>query len=367
MATTPTSTSTSIIKKLLILFLVFAGLYYAKDFLMSLTIGAVIATFFLPFCKWMEGKKVPKGLAVLTCLLVLLMAIAGVVSLFGWQISKLTKDIPLIKQQILEIGNRIQLYIYNHSGISALQQAQLLKDEQPSYTGIIQSMAVSLAYIYVNFILVLAYIFLLLYYRSHIKHFFLKLSAPSQQKEMEQVVNSIAHVSQQYLVGLAKMIVCLCVMYSMGFSIVGGKNALLFAVLCGLLEIVPFIGNITGTALTVLVASVSGASLPMLGGIVGIYGMVQFIQGWLLEPIIVGPQVKINPLFTIIALVIGELVWGIPGIFLAIPIIAMFKIVCDHVESLKPLGFLIGETETKDVEPGFIKKIIKRFIKNRNK
>ncbi|TAL57182.1 MAG: AI-2E family transporter [Bacteroidetes bacterium] len=314
----------------------------------------------------MERKKVLKGLAALICLLVLLMAIAGVVSVLGWQISELTKDITLIKQQVVEIGSRVQLYIFNHFGISAFQQTQLLKEEQPSYTGIIQMMAGSLAYFYVNFILVLAYIFLLLYYRSHIKHFILKLFLHSRQKEMEHVVDRVTHVSQQYIVGLSKMIVCLWIMYGIGFSVLGVKNALFFSFLCGLLEIVPFIGNITGTILTVLVAAVHGASFPMLGGIIGIYGAVQFIQGWLLEPILVGPQVKINPLFTIIALVIGQLVWGIPGIFLAIPITAMFKIVCDHIEPLKPLGFLIGETETRKREQGFIKKIRSWFQKSRN-
>ena len=146
-----------------------------------------------------------------------------------------------------------------------------------------------------------------------------------------------------------------------GFSILGLKNPLFFAFLCGLLEIVPFIGNITGTIITVLIAAVNGANFFVLIGIVGTYGIVQFIQGWLLEPFIVGSQVKINPLFTIIALVIGELVWGIPGIFLAIPLIAMFKIVCDHIESLKPYGFLIGEIESAKAELGFIERVKNRM------
>jgi predicted PurR-regulated permease PerM len=227
-------------------------------------------------------------------------------------------------------------------------------------------MAGSLAYVYVNFILVLVYIFLLLYYRDHIKHFFLKLSPSAQQGEVAQVVTRVAHVSQQYLVGLTKMIVCLWIMYGIGFSLLGVKNALFFAILCGVLEIIPFVGNITGTALTVLVSAAQGAGFPMLGGLIAVYGVIQFIQGWLLEPIIVGPQVKINPLSTIIALVIGQLVWGIPGIFLAIPITAMFKIVCDHIESLKPLGFLIGETETHQ-EQDFTKRIKSWFKKSLHK
>ena len=125
----------------------------------------------------------------------------------------------------------------------------------------------------------------------------------------------------------------------------------------GLLEIIPYVGNVIGIVLTLIVAASYGADLSMLGGIDLVYGIIQMILGWVLEPLILEPQVIINPLFTIFALVIGELVWGISGMILAIPMIAMFKIVCDHIEPLKPYGFLIGETETKRKELGFIKKI----------
>lgn len=340
------------------LFLVFAGLHFAKEFLMPIAIGAVLATLFLPFCKWMERKKVPRVLATLICLLTLLLGIAIIGALLGWQISELMNDFELIKQKALELANKIQLYIFNHLGITADKQWQLLKEQQFSFIGIIPYMASSMASILGNFILILVYLFGILYFRNHIKQFLLKLAPPAQREEMEQVVLSTTKVSQQYLVGLAKMIACLWILYGIGFSIIGVKNALFFAILCGLLEIVPFIGNIVGTSLTLLVAAVHGASLPFLGGIVLTYGIVQLIQGWLLEPMMVGPQVKINPLFTIIALVLGELVWGIPGIFLAIPLTAMFKIICDHVESLKPYGFLIGKIEGGKLELKETKKII---------
>ncbi len=352
-----TASETSIIKKLLILFLVIAGLHYAKDFLMPLSIAGVLATLFLPFCTVMEKNRVPKGLAVLICLLVFLITIAAVGYLLGWQISALAGDFAQLKQRSIETFSRIQEYIFNHLGISTEKQSEILNNEQPRFTVIMQVLAGSLAFVLTNFILVLAYIFLLLYYRVHILHFLLKLSSPAKRTEMGEVLSKVAHVSQQYLLGLAKMIFCLWIMYGIGFSIIGVKNALFFAILCGLLEIIPFIGNITGTTLTVLVAAVQGASLPMLAGIIVTYGTIQFIQGWILEPLILGPQVKINPFTTIIALVLGELIWGIPGIFLAIPITAMFKIVCDHIESLKPYGFLIGEIERKKAQPDFIKKI----------
>lgn len=352
-----TMTATAAVKKLLLFFLIFAGLYYTKAFLMPLCIAGILATLFLPFCHWMERRGLPKGLAAFVSLLTLVLLIATLFTFIGWKFSGLITDVALIKQKAIETFDSAQQYIFSHLGISIEQQSQMLKDEQPSIRGIMQMLLGSVTYVLTNLILVLAYVFFLLYYRGHIKNFLLKLTKPAQQSEMEHVISTSTYVSQQYLLGLSKMIVCLWVMYGVGFSIIGVPNALFFAILCGLLEIVPFIGNLTGTTLTVLVAAIHGGNFTLLGGIVITYGIVQFIQGWFLEPLILGPQVKINPLFTIIALVLGELVWGIPGIILAIPITAIFKIICDHIDSLKPYGFLIGEVETGKKEVGFIKRI----------
>jgi predicted PurR-regulated permease PerM len=359
-----TTTSVSVIKKLLVLFLVFAGLHFAKNFLMPLSIGAVLATLFLPLCKRMECNKIPRGLAALLCLLLLVFSIAAVGSLIGWQIFELTDDFDLIKLRSIQVFDHIQEYIFSHLDISVEEQSQILRGQQKNITDIIQGIAGSLTSIFTYFILILVYVLFILYYRSHLKQFIIKLAPASQKEEIEKVVYSVAEVSQQYLLGLFKMIVCLWIMYGIGFSLLGINNALFFAFLCGLLEIAPFIGNITGTTITVLVAAVQGSSLSILLGVIGTYGVIQFIQGWVLEPLIVGSQVKINALSTIIALVIGELVWGIPGIFLAIPLIAMFKIICDHIQSLKPYGFLIGETVSRKGEPGFIKQL-KNFSKKK--
>jgi len=362
-----TSDSSSIIKKLLLLFLIVAGLYYAQVFLMPLCIAGILATLFLPFYKWMEKKKVPKALAGLICLLVLLLIITGIGAMLIWQISQLTKDFSMLTEKVIETSNHIQEFIFSNFGITPKKQTQMLSNEQLSITGIIQTVAGSLLSIFTFFILVLVYVFLFLYFRVHIRRFILKLATPSQQKEIGQVLTSVTLVSQQYLLGLAKTIGLLWIMYSIGFSLIGVKNPLFFAILCGMLEIVPYVGNITGTTLTLLVALVQGAGLPLLIGIVIIYMLIQAIQGWVLNPIILGSQVKINAFTTIISLVIGNLIWGIPGVFLAIPLIGMFKIVCDHFEPLKPYGFLIGEIETHKNKPDFTLKMMKWFTKKKDK
>jgi predicted PurR-regulated permease PerM len=359
-----TAKSSSFLQKLALLFLVIIGLYFAQDFLIPLCIGGILATLFLPFCNWMEKKKIPKGFAVFISFLLLLLLIFLLISLLGFKISELINDFEIIKQKGIEAGSKIQKFIFDTLNLTIAEQDKILKSEQPSYKNMAQVMLGSMTSFLSSSILLMAYFIFLLYYRKHIKNFLVQLTPKSQQEEMQEIIQKVATVSQQYLIGLSKMIFLLWIMYGIGFSIIGVENAIFFAILCGLLEIIPFVGNITGTILTVLIAATNGANTQLLFGIVIVYGIVQFIQGWVLEPLIVGSQVKINSLFTIVALVLGELLWGIPGIILAIPLTAMFKIVCDHIEPMKPYGFLIGEIETPKKETVFVEKI-KKFIKSK--
>lgn len=354
--------SSSFLYKLALVFLILLSLFIAKDFLIPLCIASILAALFLPFCNWMQLKKLPKSIAVFICIISLLLLISALLTLLGWKISELFNDLTLIKQKSVETGNAIQQYIFNHLNISVEEQFSILKNEQPSYASVFQLIFGSLTSFISSFILVVVYFAFLLFYRNHIKNFLLKMAPTSKKEEMQFVIYNATRVSQQYLLGLSKMIFLLWIMYGIGFSIIGVKNAIFFAILCGLLEIVPYVGNITGTVLTVLVAAIHGGSPTLLFGIVIVYGTVQLIQGWILEPLILGPQVKINPLFTIIVLVIGQLLWGIPGIILAIPLTAIFKIICDHVEAMKPYGFLIGEIENPKKKTAILQKV-KHFFK----
>jgi predicted PurR-regulated permease PerM len=146
-------------------------------------------------------------------------------------------------------------------------------------------------------------------------------------------------------------------MYGIGFTIVGVQNALFFAILCGTLEIIPFVGNVTGTSLTVLMALAQGGGSSMVIGVLVTYGLVQFIQSYMLQPLVVGKDVDINPFFSILVLVLGEAVWGIGGMVLAIPLLGMTKIIFDHIEPLKPYGYLIGGDDEKQPDKPFWQKV----------
>ena len=352
-----TTSLDSVIKKMAIVFLIIIGLYFAQKFLIPFCISSILATVFLPFCNWMEKNKFQNLLAVFISFLCLLSIVFILASLVGFQISELISDAELLKQKISESAKIFQQYIFDTLNISVKEQNNILKNEQPSYSNMAQSMLGSMTGFFSDTILMFVYFILLLYYRRHIKSFLVHLANKSQQTEMAQVIEKVAAVSQQYFIGLSKMIFLLWIMYGIGFSALGVKNAIFFAILCGVLEIVPFVGNLIGTTLTVLIAAINGADTEVLIGIIIVYMVVQFIQGWILEPLIVGSQVKINSLFTILALVLGELLWGIAGIILAIPLTAMFKIICDHFEPMKPYGFLIGEIASARKKSKIVEKL----------
>jgi predicted PurR-regulated permease PerM len=213
-----------------------------------------------------------------------------------------------------------------------------------------------------NSVLVLVYIYLFLYFRSHLQRFILRLTPADSRKKTGEVIEKSTGVASGYMSGMAMMIGCLWIMYGIGFSIIGVKNAVFFAILCGLLEIVPFVGNLTGTATTILFSLAHGAETNTIICIVVVYAIVQFVQSYLLEPLVVGRAVNINPLATILIIVLGEIVWGIPGMILALPVLGVFKIVFDNVPGLEPYGFLVGEDEKNEAGDYPIIRSIKRLF-----
>ena len=341
------------------LFLVFAGLYYARAFLIPVAFAGLLSMLFLPISRKLENRGWSRAMAVLVCVLMLVLVIAGIVGLITWQITDLASDVNNMEQSVQQMINKFRQFISTNLGISKEQQDQLLKSQQSSggqAGSILTGFAGSVMGILVDLLLVLVYIFLFMYFRRHLKAFILKLVPQAEKKNAQSIIHDIQQVAQQYLSGLGLMIVGLWIMYSIGFSIVGVKNAFFFAILCGLLEIVPFVGNLTGNALTILMALTQGGGINMVIGILITYAIVQFIQSYILEPLVVGAEVNINPLFTIIIIVVGETVWGIAGMVLAIPLLGIVKIICDHIEPLKPYGFLIGEETKKKNKGGLIEK-----------
>lgn len=341
-------------------------LYYGKEFLIPVAFAGILSMLFLSVSNRLEKKGLSRGAAALWCVLALLLAVALIAALITWQVSSLSENAPQMEQRITKMVSQVKESVSNTFGISKEKQQEMLQKQQQQGGGGLSKVATGIVSSIIGFLvdglLTMVYIFLLLTFRSHLKKFILQLVPADEKTKAGKIITQSSKVARQYLSGMGIMIVILWIMYGIAFSIIGVKNAIFFAILCGLLEIIPFVGNLAGNALTVLMAITQGGGASMIIAILVTYAVVQFVQSYILEPLVVGAEVNINPLFTILAIVAGELIWGVPGMILAIPILGVSKIVCDNVDGLKPIGFLIGkekkgkESSLKEKVKGWFKK-----------
>ena len=332
----------------------FAGLYFSAPFVIPIVLAAVLAMLFIRLSNYFESKGVSRGIASLFCLLIFVFSVALIIFLLSMQFASLTENIDEMKARLYGTFNNFRAWIDTTLGIDNKQQKEIIEKQDSNTSQMLFKFASGMISIAINAVLVLVYMYLFLLYRNHIKKFILKLVARTDKEDTDIVVHKAGKVSQKYLGGLASMIVMLWIMYGIGFSIIGVENAIFFAVLCGLLEIIPFIGNLTGTSVTVLAVLAQGGGNDKVIGVLVVYFLVQFIQTYILEPLVVGDQVNINPLFTIMAIVLGEMVWGVAGMILAIPLLGMIKIVCDNHPDLQAYGFLIGPENPKQKKTSVI-------------
>ncbi len=196
-----------------------------------------------------------------------------------------------------------------------------------------------------TFLLTFVYIFFFLLYRNKFKQSILKMVPDENREKTKKVLSDSSRLSQNYLAGRLILIVFLAILYSAGLSISGVKHAILISVLAALLSLIPYIGNLIGFFLAIGMAFFSGSGLSGAAGVAITFAVAQFVESYILEPYIVGDKVGLNPVVTILVVVLGEAVWGVVGMLIAIPALGIIKVICDHIPVLKPLGYLLGNED----------------------
>ncbi|HTI06957.1 MAG TPA: AI-2E family transporter [Puia sp.] len=331
-----------------LLLLVLSGtiLYLAKPVLEPLAIAAILALVFMPFCNWLEKKGMRTTGAALVCGFLLALIMAGIGTLLAWHIKNIGNDLSEIRANFSRLTDGWGHLLHDSLGIGPKKTKNLITSPDAISVGDVSrtaSLAIEMFIgLLVNLLLILVYMIMLLCLRPRIKEFILRLAPIDQQSRTHAILARCVRVVQQYLTGMSFVIGCLWILYSIGFSAIGVKNAIFFAILCGVLEIIPFVGNLTGSALTSLMALTQGGGTTMVLEVLLTYAFIQFLQFYIISPLVMQTQLSIHPLFTILILITGELIWGIPGMILAIPILGIAKIIFDNIEKLQPLGALIG-------------------------
>ena len=337
-----------------------AILYFSKPVLMPLAIAGMFALVFMPLCRWLEKKGWPTVVSALFCGLIFALILAAILIFIVWHVQHIAADFSDIRQHFTGYLHGFRQYLHDRFGMDTLKKDSPLPiPVQPNNDGITR-IAASLMGIVLSFaidlLLILVYLIMLLCLRHEIRLFILRAFSKESTGKMEIVLTQSVKVVQQYLWGLAIVIGCLWIMYSIGFTLVGVHTPIFFAILCGILEIIPFVGNITGSTLTCLMALSQGGGFRMVLGVILTYMLIQGIQFYIISPLVMRTQVSIHPLFTIVILFAGDLVWGISGMILAIPALGIVKIVCDHMENLQPLGRLLGENRPTGPGIGWLRR-----------
>lgn len=193
--------------------------------------------------------------------------------------------------------------------------------------------------------LVFIYVFFFLLYRQKVKKSLLKLIPHGQRKRTSDIINNSIDVAKSYLAGKFLLILFLAVFYSGGMLLIGVKYAIFAGIVAAILTLIPYFGNIIGGGIALLLASVSGGSLWVILGVAGVFLIGQMIENYVLEPYIVGRQVELNPIVIIVVVVLGEAVWGVMGMVLAVPVTAIVKVIFDNIPMTEALGYTLGNED----------------------
>jgi predicted PurR-regulated permease PerM len=334
---------------LLLFFLVIGGLYIAQTFLVPLAFAAILAMLLTPMCNKLEHLGITRPLAALICVLVLLLFFFGLGMVLSTQIASFTEQLPQIERQISQKLQQAQQFVQQRLGISPQEQQSAIQGQSGYTPGSITSAVIgflgSFTSTLASMLLTLVYLYMLINYRQRFKTFILKLVSDEQEEKTRRVISDSSSVAQQYLVGRGMLILILAVMYSIGLKLIGLDNAILISLLAALVSIIPYIGNIIGVAIPLLMALAQGGDAMLFLGIIVVFSVAQFVESYILEPYVVGAEVDIHPFFTVVVIIAGEIIWGIPGMILAIPLVGILKIVMDNIKALHPYAYLIGDTE----------------------
>ncbi len=202
-----------------------------------------------------------------------------------------------------------------------------------------------------NTVLVILITYFMLLYRTAFKNFFLSQVNPKSRKTLEQLFVQIQKLTKRYMMGQGLVILILGFLIGSGLWLIGVPYPFFWGFLAGFLELIPYVGTTIGGILPFTYMLVISDTLWQPWAVIGLYIIIQQIEGNIISPNIMGPSMKINPLFIILGLFLGGFIWGISGMILALPILAISKEIFRSFDVLKPMSYLMedGLSRKKDI------------------
>ena len=339
-------TKTALILIILVLF--FGGIYYAAPFFKPLAVAFLIALLVLPVARKAERFGASRLWGSIAAMTVATLFLAIIFGLFAYQANKMSDNSDQLEEKGRQKIEELKSGILQRTGITPKQlDATFEKIGHSKIQSTAKNIASGILSSITDLFLTFVYAYLFLYYRSHLKRFILKLVSNDNRTKARDLMEDSADVALQYLAGKFMLIGMLAVIYAIGLTLLGVKYGIFYGVLAALLSLIPFIGNMIGAMFPIIMAVVYNDTTTALGVII-LFGVAQFIESYLLQPLVVGKKVNINPMMTILIAVLGGMLWGVPGMIVAIPYLGIIAIIFSRIEELKPIGFLLSNEEEED-------------------
>ena len=323
-------------------------LYVGQDILVPLIFATIIAILLNPVVNFLCGKGLNKVLAILFVLIVALIIIGALMYFIGSQVSAFTESLPEFKQKISAIFTDLTEWVSQKFNVGKPKIAALV--DKTTGEGMSNSSAVigqtlgTIGGVLALVFLLPVYTFMILFYKPLLLDFIAQLFQRDKHKVVAEVLMQTKVLIQSYLVGLLLEAALVAALNSAALLIIGIKYAILIGIIGALLNLIPYIGGLVAISIPMLLAIATREPIDALWVFIA-YIIVQFIDNNFFVPKIVASKVKINALVSIIVVLVGGALWGVSGMFLAIPLTAIIKVIFDRIEPLAPFGFLLGDNQ----------------------
>ncbi len=334
--------------------LLIAALWLTQELVVPLLFALLLAILLDPLVKWLCRWGINRKIGITVAVLLAMLVLAAVGYFVVTQAAHFSESFPELKGKVRTAGEQITGWATNTANMEPadLQDAvdKVKKEGMDSGGRIVGKTLTTVGALFGFFFLLPVFTFLIIYYKALFHTFLSKLFAHGKQDTLEDVLGETKSVVQSFLVGRMIETLILVAMNWAGLLLIGVKYALLLAVVGALMNLVPYIGMIVATLITMLVAFAL-QDLTAALWVLGLYSVVQFIDNQFLSPLVVGARVEINALFSIVVVIAGGMLWGIAGMFLAIPLFGILKVVFDRIPELEPWGYVLGTGERSEKTP----------------
>jgi predicted PurR-regulated permease PerM len=328
-------------------FVLFYILYIGGSILLPVIYAAILAILLNPLVNLLCHYGVSRVLAIFIAVLVMLLLIGSLVYFIIDQTSRFAETLPLLQQRFNSFLNESSEWLSRTFEIPKVKVDNWINDlknkEMNASGALVGQTLITLTTILKLVFLIPVYVFMFLFYKPLLLDFIGKLFRKERHEVVGEVLFESKMLIQKYLMGLLIEACIVATINGAGLMIIGIDYAILIAIIGALLNMIPYVGGIIAALLAVLITFATkspGAAIWVLVQ----YMTVQFIDNHYIVPRIVASRVRINALMAIIAIFVAGAIWGIGGMFLSIPLLAIIKVIFDRVAPLKPWGFLLGDT-----------------------